>query len=67
MKRMLSSLMVLAFVFVVAKAAGPAGYSTFYSYGTTVSDAASAQTFETISEAYGVQLQLGTDWDIITQ
>ena len=68
MKKFLSNLMVLSLVFVLAKVAGPGGYSAFYGYGgTIVNTAESAMQFDSISDAYRVQIELGTDWDIVTQ
>lgn len=68
MKRFLTQLSVIAFAFILAKLSGPGtiiGY--FGANGDTVAKEADAMRFDSIKEAYSAQINLGTDWDIISE
>lgn len=68
MKRLLSQISVIAFAFILAKLGGPGtiiGY--FGANGATVAKEEEAVRFDSIKAAYSAQLNLGTDWDIISE
>lgn len=68
MKKILSQLFVIVFVFILAKLGGP---GTIIGYlgtnGEVVAKEEDAVRFDSIKDAYSAQLNLGTEWDIITK
>ena len=71
MKKIISQVLVFAFVFVLVQNGGPGATKehTYYSGGksNTTTTESSAHVFQTIGEAYAKQLELGNEWRIETR
>ena len=68
MKRFLTQISVIVFVFILAKLSGPGNVIGYFgANGDTVVKVEDAVKFDSINAAYSAQINLGTDWDIISE
>ena len=68
MRKLLSQVIFLSLVIVLVKQGAPGSVTAYYGNdGNEVAQIELARNFSTVGEAYGVQLQLGGSWDILSQ
>ncbi|MBR3288615.1 MAG: hypothetical protein IKI71_02480 [Lachnospiraceae bacterium] len=68
MKKLLSQLILFSLLIVLVKQGSPGSTPSYYGIdGKEVAQIELAKDFQTIGEAYAVQIQLGDVWTISTQ
>ena len=68
MKKLLSQVLTLSLVVVLAKMGAPGASAVYYGVGgANTTNLENAMRFDSISEAYKMQLQLGEEWEIVSE